>query len=89
MVQGIFDILVEKGTNERLDEIAMGDEVYMRASRELDDAILEKESLLEKLQEIDKRISALYGNLMASYAKLAYEQGFKDMVEILTRSQNE
>ena len=87
MGKGIFDILVEKGTNERLDEIAMVDEAYMKASKELDDAILEKENLLEQLHDVDKRISALYGSLMASYTKLAYEQGFKDMVEILTRNQ--
>ncbi|MCI9279063.1 MAG: hypothetical protein HFH90_15500 [Lachnospiraceae bacterium] len=89
MGQGIFDILVEKGTNERLDEIAMVDEAYVKASKELDDAILEKENLLRQLHEVDKRVSALYGKLMASYTKLAYEQGFKDMVEILTRSQTE
>lgn len=41
MEQGIFHILVENGTSERLDEIAMRDEAYQKASQELDDAILE------------------------------------------------
>lgn len=86
MEQEFFDILVENGTNERLDKIAMSNEVYMRISKELDDAVLEKEKMVEKLQEIDRKISTLYGNLMASYTKVAYEQGFKDMVEILTKS---
>ncbi len=86
MEQGIFRILVENGTNERLDEIAMGDEAYRKASQELDDAILERESLAGRLQEVDKRIPVLYGSLMAAYAKLAYEQGFKDMAEIFAKS---
>ena len=55
-------------------------------SQELDDAILEKESLTGKLQEADRRISVLYGSLMAAYAKLAYEQGLKDMAEIFAKS---
>lgn len=86
MEHEIFRTLVENGTNERLDEIAMVDEAYTRASQELDDAILEKENLVEKLQEIDKRISVLYGSLMAAYTKLAYEQGLKDMAEMTVKS---
>ena len=89
MEQGIFHILVENGTSERLDEIAMRDEAYQKASQELDDAILEKESLTGKLQEADRRISVLYGSLMAAYARLAYEQGLKDMAEIFAKSLKE
>ncbi len=89
MEQGIFHILVENGTSERLDEIAMRDEAYQKASQELDDAILEKESRTGKLQEADRRISVLYGSLMAAYAKLAYEQGLKDMAEIFAKSLKE
>lgn len=89
MEQGIFHILVENGTSERLDESAMRDEAYQKASQELDDAILEKESLTGKLQEADRRISVLYGSLMAAYAKLAYEQGLKDMAEIFAKSLKE
>ena len=89
MEQGIFHILVENGTSERLDEIAMRDEAHQKASQELDDAILEKESLTGKLQEADRRRSGLYGSLMAAYAKLAYEQGLKDMAEIFAKSLKE
>lgn len=89
MEQGIFQILVENGTSEWLNEIAMRDEAYQKASQELDDAILEKESLTGKLQEADRRISVLYGSLMAAYAKLAYEQGLKDMAEIFAKSLKE
>ena len=35
MEQGIFHILVENGTSERLDEIAMRDEAYQKASQEI------------------------------------------------------
>ena len=89
MEQGIFHILVENGTSERLAEIEMRDEAYQKSSQELDDAILEKESLTGKLQEADRRISVLYGSLMAAYAKLAYEQGLKDMAEIFAKSLKE
>lgn len=85
MDKEISEILVEYGTNERLDRIAQKDLGYMEISEELDRMLQKKETLSLKLGETEERISSLYGEMMACYTKIAYRQGMKDSGEILKK----
>lgn len=85
MERKISEILVEYGTNERLDRIAGKDKEYMQIREELDKAMQRKEALSLEMNEAEERITSLEGEMMACYTKLAYEQGLKDAGEILKK----
>lgn len=85
MERMISEILVEYGTNERLDKIAGKDKEYVQIREELDKAMQKKKALSLEMNEVEDRIASLDGEMMACYTRLAYEQGLKDAGEILKK----
>ena len=85
-MQDIVQILVQNLMNERLDRIALQDEGYCRAERELAEWLKRYEELLlsEKDAERIGHIFESYVSQSARYAEVAYRQGMKDSVQLLT-----
>jgi hypothetical protein len=83
MEKKIYDILVECGTNERLDEILTKNKDYLALHQSLSQAEEEKERLLTRLRELDHTITDLYSEMIAFHTNMAYRQGLKDKDAIL------
>lgn len=85
MDTGIFDILVDRVINERLDSFVLKDTEYKQAQKEIGNITREIENhnfTPEELKLIDRLVCS-YTAEGALSCKLAYAQGFKDCVAFL------
>ena len=74
----ILEMIAEHAANERLDDIIQNDEGYMAIQEEVD----ENEEKLDGLSLSQEQKLAV-DTLTASYARVAYRQGFKDCAAFL------
>lgn len=86
MEKNIFEILTEHALNERFDEILFHDEEYRKLQNNMG-------SLLKKLDELglSNELMMVVDKLLAAhvesgnyYGKMAYQQGIKDCVLLLS-----
>ncbi len=85
MDSGIFDMLVDRVINERLDSIVLSNEEYKQAQRDIGAVTKEVEAhgfSADELKLIDRLVCA-YTAEGALSVKLSYAQGFKDCVLFL------
>lgn len=76
-VNDVLEILTEQLTNERLDTIALQDSNYQNILNRLDVAFeeLQKTANPQTLEEFN----TIQNEQAAMYAKIAYQQGMKDV----------
>lgn len=79
-IQEVLEILTEHLTNERLDSIVQQDSQYQDILTRLDVALteLQKTADFQALEEFN----TIQGEQAAYYAKLAYQQGSKDIARL-------
>ena len=84
-MDGVYQILIENLTNERLDRIALQDKDYSAINEELDKVMeqYDKLELSEKDAEVINAAFELYAAQCAKYAVCAYRKGMDDAVELL------
>lgn len=85
MEDSILEMITEYATNERLDDIMLGDERHMAVQREVDENQERLESLdlsQEQKMAVDD-LTASYIALGVCHARLAYQQAFKDCAALL------
>lgn len=87
-MQEVLDIFVENMTNERLDEIIQQDSSYQEVLERLDTAYKPferffKESEDPKVKNIINEYDTIQHEESALYARLAYKQGMKDVMQLL------
>ncbi len=85
MDSGIFDMLVDRVVNERLDSIVLNDEDYKQTQKDIGLVTKEVEAhgfSADELKLIDRLVCS-YTAEGALSAKLSYAQGFRDCVVFL------
>lgn len=85
MNRNIFDIITENSINERLDDILLHNEEYIKIQNKIGEQSEQFDKLeisSEQRQIIDSLISSHYES-GAFYSKAAYKQGFKDCASLL------
>lgn len=86
MIKSVLDILTENLTNERLDHILQQNISYLEITDKVSNALhdLEKvDSDNKKIQKIIDRYDSIVHEQFALVIKLSYQQGMKDIVQLL------
>lgn len=85
MDESILKMITEYASNERLDDIMLGDEEHMAIQKEVDEnqERLEKLDLSQEQKMAVDDFTASYIALGVCHARLAYQQAFKDCVALL------
>lgn len=79
----VLDILIDNCTNERLDAIIISEPAYTEASQACDDALQNLDNVLTpEEKKIFDTFTVKQNALSALYARLAYEQGMRDVVTL-------
>lgn len=82
--KSVLNILIDNCTNERLDAIVFANEDYKEIKKQASNSF---QTLLDSLTPEQNRLFNLYtvneNALSALYARLAYEQGQRDIIELL------
>lgn len=82
--KSVLNILIDNCTNERLDAIVLANEDYKEIKKQASNSF---QALLDSLTPEQGRLFNTYtineNELSALYAKLAYEQGLRDITELL------
>ena len=85
-LRSLLDILIENGTNERLDQIAFANREYQKTARQASKTF---ENFSDSLTPAQKKLFNAYSvnqnALSAQYSQLAYEQGLKDCAQLWTK----
>lgn len=85
MDDGLFHVITEYATNEKIDNAVLQDEEYRKLQKVIEE-YLQKLHELELAKEqrvlIDRLISA-YNESAAYYGKVCYREGFCDCVSFL------
>lgn len=82
--KSVLNILIDNCTNERLDAIVVANEDYKEIKKQASNSF---QTLLDSLTPEQDRLFNLYtvneNTLSALYARLSYEQGLRDITELL------
>lgn len=82
--KSVLNILIDNCTNERLDAIVFANEDYKEIKKQASNSF---QALLDSLTPEQDRLFNAYtvneNTLSALYARLAYEQGQRDIIELL------
>ncbi|MBP3477338.1 MAG: hypothetical protein J6K48_13650 [Lachnospiraceae bacterium] len=83
----IFEIIIENSVNERMDNILLENEEYIKIQNKIDEQI-------ERFNELDldreqrlvvDRLVSFYTESGALYGRMTYKQGFMDCVSLLQK----
>lgn len=85
MVKDVLNILTENLTNERLDSILQGNREYTETADRVHKCLheLEKIDSSSEVQKIIDKYDCVAHEESALLIKLAYQQGMKDLVQLL------
>ncbi len=84
MENEVFDIITEHLTNERLSRIMNNDEEYRAALTHEQEVYLKLDATLsDEQKKLINRYGTAQGEVAANMEKLAYQQGMKDMYNLL------
>ena len=82
--KSVLNILIDNCTNERLDAIVFANEDYKEIKKQASNSF---QTLVDSLTPEQNRLFNAYtaneNALSALYARLAYEQGQRDIIELL------
>lgn len=85
-MQSVLDILTENLTNERLDHILQQNVSYQEMADKVSKALHDLEKIdpdNKKIQKIIDRYDSTVHEQFALVVKLSYQQGMKDIVQLL------
>lgn len=85
MDESILKLITEYASNERLDDIMLGDEEHMAIQKEVDEnqERLDGMNLSKEQKMAVDDLTASYIALGVCHARLAYQQAFKDCAALL------
>lgn len=82
-MNNILDILIDNCTNERLDKIVFANDEYKKLLEQYNKSSQSfEDSLTPEQKKIFDTFTVDYNALSAMYARLAYEQGLRDIVAL-------
>ena len=86
MEKNIFEILMEHALNERFDEILFQNEEYQKLQNNMDKLLknLDELGLSNELMMVVDKLLAAHVESGNYYGKMAYQQGIKDCVLLLS-----
>ena len=86
MVKDILNILTDNLTNERLDNIVQQNNNYKEVMKRVNSALLDLEKMdsnTKDMQDIIEKYDSVVHEESALYARLAYQQGMKDLAKFM------
>ena len=86
MMQDVLDILTENLTNERLDGILQQNSEYLEITERVHKCLRELEEIESDKREVQRLIDRYDSSVHEESAlliKLAYQQGMKDIIQLL------
>lgn len=87
MDKNIFEVLIVNAINERLDNILLQDEEYLKIQNKISNLSeqINKLELPDYQRLIVDRLMVAKGEIGCYYGKITYQQGFKDCALLLRK----
>lgn len=85
-MKDILNILTDNLTNERLDNIVRQNSNYKEVMKRVHSALLDLEKMdsnIKDMQNIIEKYDSVVHEESALYARLAYQQGMKDLAKLM------